>query len=297
MAKARALPADVAAFIKEHLHEGSGPVVLDIPAAPAQRNAKPDLQDRTRPSIISDPSPIQEQTGTGAFKVPGELERVLEGIKEGFRLADQRHRTAIDQQVKECFRVAAFLKHNWRGGERLLNGEWVKYWADHGRNGNEALRFVFKKVHSDPKKASFYFRATNKLFQEGVSIKDLTARVTAAGGYQELADCNVEKPRERTAAKPATRNDGDGDRDRLDAELERTKKRRVKSKVQQVPAADKTPLDNELADDIRLVTVISSKSIEFFALSLPCAAKLDVELWQNADGKWMMKIVEVNKAE
>ena len=163
------------------------PVSLDIVGAIARRRAQIAPSGHTNPSPAANPAPTYDQSGTQVLKRPGELEKVIERIMEGFRQADLTHRASIDQQVMESFRVASFLKYNWRGGERLLGGEWVKFWGKNGRNGDAALRFVFKKVHPDTKKASFYYRATRKLFEEGVRIKDLPARVTAAGGYQCLS--------------------------------------------------------------------------------------------------------------
>ncbi|WP_238184168.1 hypothetical protein, partial [Methylobacterium trifolii] len=149
----------------QRLPRPSGPVSIDIEGAKARRRTQIASVGRTPVGPATAPSNTPETSKARGLKRPGELERVFEQITEGFRQADLTHRAAIDQQVMECFRVANFLKQNWRGGERLLGGEWLKFWGKNGRNGDAALKFVFKQVHTDAKKASFYYRATRKLFE------------------------------------------------------------------------------------------------------------------------------------
>lgn len=285
----------------------SGPVRLDIEGAIAWRRSQTASLGHSNPSPAADPASTLDQSGTVVLKRPGELEKVIERITEGFRQADLTHRASIDQQIMESFRIASFLKHNWRGGERLLGGEWVKFWGKNGRNGDAALRFVFKKVHPDAKKASFYYRATRKLFEEGVCLEDLPGRVTAAGGYQELADKNVENLREKTPARPGISGDkigGSGSEnggcDGLD-DLERMKSPRPKGKLQPTSPAERTSAERQseanAGDQSRLITVTASDGVAFFTLPLPCSVTLNVKLLQDADGEWLMQVFGMKQIE
>jgi hypothetical protein len=297
MAKRRAVPQVVFDPAKR-LPCPSGPVSLNIEGAIARRRSQIVSSGLANSTPAAASSPISDQSATQVLKRPGELERVIERITEGFRQADLSHRAAIDQQVMESFRVAGFLKHNWRGGERLLGGEWVKFWGKNGRNGDAALRFIFKKVHPDAKKASFYYRATRKLFEEGVRSKDVPARVTAAGGYQELADMNVESPRGKAATPPVADVDKEGNH--FDADLERTKKPRANRKAQTSEArGTSAELQSEAnaGDQSRLVTIMASDGIAFFDLPLPCSVTLNGELSQDSDGKWLMRVVSMKQID
>ena len=297
MAKPRTSPKVVFDPAKR-LPPPSGPVSLDIAGAIARRRAQIASSSHTDLSPPADPAPTSDQSGTQVLKRPGELEKVIEQITEGFRQADLTHRASIDQQVMESFRVASFLRHNRRGGERLLDGEWVKFWVKNGRNGDAALRFVFKKVHPNAKRASFYYRATRKLFEEGVRIKDLPARVTAAGGYQELADKNVKKSRGATTTPPTTESGLNAGSTREDETRTGARPRTSPNGVG-APAVSPASTDfqtvKRAGDQTRLITVTSPDETTFFGLPLPCSVILDVRLLQDDSGEMLMQVVELQR--
>lgn len=126
---------------------------------------------------------------------PGELEAVLEGIKTRLNLADQRHRENIDREVTLCMRTAKIIDSAKPAMRRVLGGEWAKHWQESDKAPSEALRFVFSKVYSCPKRASFYYRATRVFYEEGIKLEDLPRCITEGGGYRALAKANVRFPR------------------------------------------------------------------------------------------------------
>lgn len=223
-------------------------------------------EQRCQPTLILD-----EPLTSNLLKQPGELERVLTGIKRGFVQADQRHRTAIDHEVMRCVRVARFLNAHFRKPNNILGGKWLEHWRKHKKVKTEALRFVFLQTHADAKKASLYYRAIYTLFDENVLIEDIPARVTAGGGYQALADANVRFPRKAPddemgndkKSKPSKvkMSDREGDDNCDDEQSER---------IDGKETSDEGDETKEPAPKVTLLATFDQDGRSFLDLPLPC---------------------------
>ncbi|KQU25489.1 hypothetical protein ASG63_20480 [Methylobacterium sp. Leaf94] len=222
-------------------------------------------EQRCQPTLTFD-----EPLTSDLLKQPGELERVLTGIKQGFVQADQRHRTAIDHEVMRCVRVARFLNAHFRKPNNVLGGKWLEHWRKHKKVKTEALRFVFLQTHADAKKASLYYRAIYTIFDENVLIEDIPARVTAGGGYQALADANVRFPRKAPVEevgndkkpKPSKLklSDSEGD-DGDDEQSER---------IDGNDTSDEGDETEEPAPKVTLLATFDQDGRSFLDLPLPC---------------------------
>ena len=222
------------------------------------------------------------------LKQPGELENAFNEIKLGFLAADQRHRASIDELVMKCFRIAYFLKSSVTGPNRNTNEDWKTYWIRKGRNGNVALKYVYKKAHSDPKKASFYYRATNTFFEQGLKAEEIPSRVNSANGYQKLADGNVRSPRpkELTRADKSNHvNDG-----RI-AEKRRTLTKTKTPSPQSLKESDRGS-GSDVADNVSVQVTLGENASTFLSLPQPCYATLYVYVSEAEHGGRAIRIEE-----
>ena len=157
----------------------------------------------TRPIIRADPPARLRLKG---LEQRGRLRQVLREIMNRFAQADRTHRNAIDQEVMRCVEVARFLAGDDPYTPRYHSDEWVKFWQRNAPDATKALKFVFKQAHADPKRASFYFRATYQMFKREEKTEDYPRLITEGGGYQALADGGrrFPRPKQHTPTTPTT---------------------------------------------------------------------------------------------
>ena len=261
-----------------------------------------------RRSALTEPQPATLPSFE-VLKRPGQLEQALENIKVRFSNADSRHLAAIDQEVMNCVRIANFLAQDIMHSRKYLEGRWFQHWCKHGRERIEALRFVFKLTHADPKKASFYYRATFKFFEEGVQVEDYPARVRAEGGYQQLADSNVRFPRAKVPKGDPegghVREDDDNEDDDNEDDEEReprTKRGRTGgTKPQPAPEGDTSDAEECIAkgdeDEVSLVAMFEGEGRAFLDLPTPCLATVLMRVADHKDGVRHVTVLYAMQAE
>ena len=157
----------------------------------------------TRPVTRADsPAPLR----LDGLDQPGRLRQVLREIMNRFAQADRTHRDAIDQEVMRCVEIARFLAGDDPNTPRYHSDEWGAFWQRNAPDATKALQFVFKQAHADPKRASFYFRATYRMFEREERTEDYPRLITEGGGYQALADGGTRFPRSKqdTPTTPTT---------------------------------------------------------------------------------------------
>lgn len=258
-----------------------------------------------RRSLGSSAPPIELPTAE-MVRRPGELERVLDGIKTRFQLADQRHRENIDREVMLCMRLATLLSSSTLAMREILSGEWAFHWQKSDKDPSEALRFVFIKVHSCPKKASFYYRATRAFFEEGVKAEDLSRRVTSGGGYRALAKANVRFPRLKTGDAADsdvvdgpnlddgvnTRSDGSSGSQLADHDSDLALPRRSK----RVSRTDATSNEDDEAGTT-LIATFEGEGRDFLQLPIGCYATVCLKVIANTTGRQAVMIYNVTAFE
>jgi len=138
-----------------------------------------------------------------ALERRGTLQQLLRGIMGRFAQADRKRRDAIDREVVNCMIVGRFLAQDDPIRPRYHSKKWENFWKENSHDPTKALKFAFDEAHADPKRASFYFCSTYRMFEENVRLQDLPCLVTKAGGYQALAARDRRFPRtKRTGLEP-----------------------------------------------------------------------------------------------
>ena len=258
-------------------------------------------RNELRKSLGNSAPPVKLPT-SAMLRRPGELESVLEGIRIRLHLADQRHRENIDREVTLCMRTAGIISSAKSAMREVLGGEWAKHWRESDKAPSEALRFVFSKVYSCPKKASFYYRATRVFYEEGIKLEDLPKFITEGGGYRALAKANVRFPRPKKTTEvdnDATSTNGEQNQNEeteafpdeesahqdVDGEDEPTAPLRLKGGPQQDAASggDGEPQTVLIAD-------FEGEGHEFLGLPVGCYASVCLQVTANEAGRRAIKI-------
>jgi len=226
----------------------------------------------------------------------GELESAIELLRRRISLDDQRQRDAIDQQVKWCHVLARHLNEHPTSHQTSFNGDWAKFWLRTRKNPTAALRFVCTRAYVDNKKGSYYYRATKKMFEDGVAIQDLSALVTAAGGYDKLVKQNVLSPRQKARGGAAVSSDTINtidEQDDLGASLGSSSK--ASRAVQTKHTAEKVAKSAER--QITLHAFLGPESASFEDLREGCRAHVEVEILGFDGREWCVRIIAAATCE
>ncbi|WP_267422488.1 hypothetical protein [Methylobacterium sp. GC_Met_2] len=235
--------------------------------------------------------------GIGELHRRGGVEGAIELLRRRIALDDHRQRAAIDQQVKWCHLLARHLAEHPTSDQTSFNGEWAKFWLRTKNNPTAALRFVCTRAYVDNKKGSYYYRATRMMFEEGLSIEDLPARVTAAGGYDKLVKQNVRSHRQKTPDGAAVRNDSS----KLSVEQDGPNASpgfRSNGPRSAQHAAPATNQQGKVAEDqITLRAVLGPKGASFERLQDGCRAHVEVEILGFDGRDWHIRIIAAASLE
>ena len=221
----------------------------------------------------------------------GGVEDAIELLRRRISLDDQRQRDAIDQQLKWCHLLARHLSEHPTSHQTSFNGDWVKFWLRTKKDPTAALRFVCTRAYVDNKKGSYYYRATKKMFEEGVAIQDLPALVTAAGGYDKLVKQNVRSPRQKASDGAAVSTDSSKsfvEQDGPNASPDFSS-RGPRSAQHAVPTIEQQGKMTE--DQITLRAVLGPEGASFEELNDGCRAHVEVEILGFDGREWHVRII------
>jgi len=201
-----------------------------------------------------------------------ELDRRFDEIREGFTKADARHRDMIDLQVMKCVRTAGDLASSYLSSGHTTSVEFDLYYKKRGCKKVEALKYVFKKVFSDAKKVSFYYRATFQMFEAGVPLNEYSQRINKAGGYRKLAASNVRFAREDNTDQASSPEE---------IPVETNEANNETDSKRGIPALQKGTLSY----------ILEGEGANFDKLQLPSFAHLGVHLETDLDGNPCLRIL------
>ncbi|WP_342112086.1 hypothetical protein [Methylobacterium sp. SI9] len=220
----------------------------------------------------------------------GGVEGAIELLRRRISLDDQRQRDAIDQQVKWCHLLARHLSEHPTSHQTSFNGDWTKFWLRTKKNPTAALRFVCTRAYVDNKKGSYYYRATKKMFAEGVAVQDLPALVTAAGGYDKLVKQNVSSPRQKAPGGNSVSSDPStptGYQSVQSASPDKNAKALRAAQAKHVTQKEAKPADRQVV----LHAVLGPEGASFEELQDGCRAHVDVEILGFNGREWRIRIV------